>query len=230
MQLIFLSHTATAQDRFLAGWRAVQAVDSADAMPPFDVSGIYREVYGQVRFLGWDLEKSATQDSMLAGLPVRYGMSRRLLVVDTVAHVDGIYLLAWKVERIKSYFHRGDDPHLDSATAIIRHALMAASYRDTANHSFWRLFTFGSNDSLHEWSDSPLPDDMKLDRVPRNRDIYAYVRRQFIHAGNEICPPFFCAVGFDAGDSGRILDGAVRANTWKSVTGEAPTIFFPNGK
>ncbi len=25
-------------------------------------------------------------------------------------------------------------------------------------------------------------------------------------------------------------DGAVRVNTWKYVTGEAPTVFFPNGK
>ncbi|MBS1914125.1 MAG: hypothetical protein JST22_19210 [Bacteroidetes bacterium] len=213
-----------------SGRYAMQAADSADPMPPFDVSGIYREVYGQVRYPGWGFTKSTTQDSMLAGLPIFFVMSRRFRVSDTLAHVNGIYLLAWKVEHINSYFARNGESNIDSASGDVRRSLVAASYTDTNGLHLWRLFLLASAPTTDSWKSWTFAKRTVFDHPVLNADVYTYVDREFHHLGTSACPAFFCVVGAVRYQVGTLLDAAVRVNTWKAVTGEAPTLFFPNGK
>ncbi|HVZ39095.1 MAG TPA: hypothetical protein VHI13_07450 [Candidatus Kapabacteria bacterium] len=222
--------TAAAQDRASSVWRAVQAADSADAMPPYDATPIYRDIYGRISWSGWEWLTRNTQDSVMAGLPIYDAMNRRSLVRNVRAHVNRIYLLAWSVQRFTSYLRWGESAHRDSVTTTSLSTLVAASYADTAGRQFWGVFLFSRAEGRTEWACSQQLGFARFNRRPANDDIYSYVAQQYYGVGSASCPAFFCAIGFLATDVGESIDGAVRINTWKSVTGEAPTIFFPNGK
>lgn len=198
--------------------------DTLDPCPEWCLDTLRSDIVGRLRWPSWARSTKSTRDSLLHGVVMRSAFDGKWKSMPPFTTNEEVRLLSWREMMVTSRYAQGSDTAIHSETHRQTGALLIVTYSKQDGSREWAVICAVSFEPGH-WDPGVVSMDF-FDHAPSSREIYEALshRRE---EGLESNTPWFY---YPRPYRDHFLAGAVRVNTWKEVTGEAPTLFFANEK